>query len=128
MHLLGLSNIRERDWKRENTFWNYLGQPAYTGRVRYDTGRVRYERDYKNRPYPFGPTDLSSSNPTSRRPSSSPRATEEFTKKRERRRSLWRRLASRLKARGFGFLAFSSLLSRYPNRGPHPIYMVNDWF
>ena len=22
----------------KNTFWNYLGQPAYTGRVRYERG------------------------------------------------------------------------------------------
>jgi len=61
-------------------------------------------------------------------PSSSPRATKDFTKKRERGRLHWRRLASRLKARGFGFhIAFSSLLSRYPNPRPHPIYVVNAW-
>ena len=42
----------------------------YTGRVRYDTRRVRYKRDYKNRAYPFGPNRLVSSKPTSRRPSS----------------------------------------------------------
>ena len=93
------------------------------------TGRVRYERDYKNRSTPSAQTSLSPSKrpvdallPHLGRPSN-------FTKKRERGRSHWRRLASRLKGRGFGFLiTFSSLLSRYPNRGPRPIYMVNDWF
>ena len=59
----GLRNNRKVDWKRENTFWNKLGQPVYTG-------RVWYERDYKNRGLPFGPNRLVSSKPTSRRPSS----------------------------------------------------------
>ena len=89
-------------------------QPAYTGRVRYTTGRVRYERDYKNRSTPSAQTSLSPSKqpadallPHLGRPSN-------FTKKRERGRSHWRRLASRLKGWGFGFLiTFSSLLSRY---------------
>ena len=122
----GLRNNSKGDWKRENTFWNNLGQPAYTGRVRYATGRVRYERDYKIERTPSAQTDLSPPNQLSRcfpphlgRPRT-------FTNKRERGRSHWRRLASRLKARGFGFhTAFSSLLSRYPNHGPRPIYMVN---
>ena len=121
----GLRNNRKGDWKRENTFWNKLGQPVYTGRVRYSTGHVRYEWDYKTEWYPFGPDRLVSFQPTQPPTSSSPRAIKDFTKKKERRRSHWRRLASRLKARGFGFLTFSSLLSRYPNHGPRPIYMVN---
>ena len=74
----GLRNNRKGDWKRENTFWNKLGQPAYTG-------RVRYERDYKNRAYPFGPNRLVSSKPTSRCPSSPPRAIEDFTKEKSER-------------------------------------------
>ena len=66
----GLRNNKKGNWKRENTFWIKLGQSVYTGRVRYDTGRVRYERDYKNRAYPFGPNRLVSSKPTSWRSSS----------------------------------------------------------
>ena len=92
----GLRNNRKGDWKRENTFWNYLGQPTYTGRVRYATRRVRYEWDYKTRCTPLAQIDLSSSKPTSRRPSSSPRATIDFTKKREGGRLHWRRLGSRI--------------------------------
>ena len=63
----GLRNNRKGDWKRENTFWNSLGQPAYTGRVRYATGRVRYERDYKTSRTPSAQTDSSCSKPPSRR-------------------------------------------------------------
>ena len=74
----GLRNNRKGDWKRENTFWNNLGQPAYTG-------RVRYERDYKTSRTPLAQTDSSSSKPASRCPSSPPRATVEFhQEKRER--------------------------------------------
>ena len=84
-------------------------------------------RTIKTEHTPSAQTDLPLPNPPSRRLSSSPRATDDFTKKRERGRSHWRRLASRLKARGLGFhIAFSSLLQRYPNRGPRPIYMVED--
>ena len=57
----GLRNNKKGDWKKENTFWNNLGQPTYTGRVRYATGRVRYERDYKNRITPSAQTSLSPS-------------------------------------------------------------------
>ena len=38
IHAFGSRNYRERDWKRENILWNNLGQPAYTGRVRYERG------------------------------------------------------------------------------------------
>ena len=59
---LGLRNNRKGNWKRENTFWIKLGQSVYTGRVRYATGRVRYERDYKTRSTPSAQTCLSPSN------------------------------------------------------------------
>ena len=73
---------------------------------------------------PLRPSQFISFHPTQPMPSSSPRATEAFTKKRERGRLRWRRLGSSLKARGFGFhIAFLSLLSRYPNPGPRPIYV-----
>ena len=59
-YLFGLRNNRKGDWKRENTFWNNLGQPAYTG-------HVRYERDYKTERTPSAQTTLSPSNQPSRR-------------------------------------------------------------
>jgi len=78
---------------------------------------------------PLRPSQFISFQPTQPTPSSSPRVTEVFTKERERGRLHWRRLASRLKALGFGFhIAFSSLLSRYPNPGPRPIYVIRAWF
>ena len=89
-----------------------MGQPAYTGRVRYATGRVRYERDYKNRSTPSAQTSLIFFQATQPSSSSSPRATEDFTNKRERGRSHWRRLASRLKARGSDFTSPSHLFSK----------------
>ena len=80
IYLFGLRNNRKGDWKRENIFWNKLGQLAYTGRVRYATGRVQYEWGYKTERTPSAQIDLSSPNQPSRHPSSSPRATEDFTK------------------------------------------------
>jgi len=77
---------------------------------------------------PLWPSQFISFHPTLPTPSSSPRATKAFTKKRERGRMRWRRLGSRLKARGFGFhIAFLSLLSRYHNPGPRPIYVFRAW-
>ena len=57
---------------------------AHIGRVRYATERVWYERDYKNQAYPFGPDKFVLFQPTQPSSSSSPRATEDFTNKRER--------------------------------------------
>ena len=76
------------------------------------TRRVRYEHDYKNRAYPFGLDKFVSFQPNQPPTSSSPRATEDFTNKRERGRSHWRRLASRLKARGSDFTSPSHLFSK----------------
>ena len=56
-----MRNNREGEWKRENTFWNNLGQPAYTG-------RVRYERGYKTEHTLLAKTVLSLSNQPSRCP------------------------------------------------------------
>ena len=81
----GLRNNRKGDWKRQNTFWNNLVQPVNIGRVWYDTGRVRYERDYKNRAYPFSPKHtclLQTNQPT---PFFSPRVTKDFTKEKSER-------------------------------------------
>ena len=60
IHVFGSRNNRERDWKRENIRWNILGQPVYTG-------HVRYERGYKTERTPSAKTDLSLSNRPSRR-------------------------------------------------------------
>ena len=88
LHVFGSINNRERDCKRENILWNNLGQPAYTGHVRYATERVRYERDYKNRSTPSAQTSLIFFQATQPSSSSSPRATEDFTNKREREREI----------------------------------------